>query len=131
MQIGYQSMWLSVFLLAVNAKAVYSQSPAYAKFDSKGSTIGLYNPLPDTTGCEASRTFSGRITRGRREAGDSLKAYNPTLDTGPRRQFHFGIAAEISLAEVEDLIAKNRQVQVRGGLCGSAGIWTAEEIKRL
>jgi hypothetical protein len=132
MQIGYNSLLLSALFLLVSAKAIYPQSPVYAKFDSKSSTIGLYNLLPDTTGCEGSRVFSGKISKVRREAVDSLNAYNFTLDTSPRLQFHFGIStAEIPQKDVDGLIAKNRRVRVRARLCGSAGIWTAEEIKRL
>jgi hypothetical protein len=126
------SLLLSIIILVFSASAGYGQSPAYAKFDASSATIGLYNLLPDATGCEASRRFSGTIKSVSRELSHSVYAYRFTLTSNPRVQFTFGVTErEILPAAVGDLIAKNRRVEVRARLCGSGGIWTAEEIKRL
>jgi hypothetical protein len=132
MRIRYQRLLLSIFILSFSAFDEYAQSPAYAKFDSKSSTIGLYNLLPDTTACEASRVFSGTIKILRREPGTSAHRYSFTLSTTPRLAINVIIQAdEILQADADDLIANSRRVRVRARPCGSGGIWTAEEIKRL
>ena len=126
------SLLLSFMILGFSTNAGYRQSPAYAKFDSKSSTIGLYNLLPDTTGCERSRVFSGAIKKVSREIDQSAYTYSFTLHTNPKLQINFIVVAdEILRTDIDDLIAKNRRVQVRARPCGSGGIWTAEEIKRI
>jgi hypothetical protein len=128
----YRYLCLLFFSLCISSNAVYAQSPAYAKFDSNSSTIGLYNLLADTTGCETSRVFSGTIKKVSREVEGSASTYSFTVDSNPKLQLHFIVLAdEIPQKAVEDLVAKNRRVRVRARACGSGGIWTAEEIRRL
>jgi hypothetical protein len=116
-----------------SALLVQSQSNAYAKFDSKGSTIGLYNLLPDATGCEDSRIISGAITKVSHDIGDSSYSYTFVLNSGGKRSTINLIISdgEILQPAVEDILTKNRRVHVRARQCGSGGFWTAEEIRRV
>jgi hypothetical protein len=132
MQKRGSGLFLVFFSIWLSSKAGFAQSPAYAKFDSRNATIGLYHLLPDTTGCERSRLFSGKVKTVSREVSNSIYTYSFTLSSNPKLQIHFIIAAdEIPQKDVDDLVAKNRRLQVRARACGSGGIWTAEEIKRL
>lgn len=127
--------FIGFFLLAwiFSATEAYSQSNAYAKFDRTGATVGLYNLLSDATGCEASRTFSGTITKVNYDVGDGTYSYTFTLNSAGKRLSISLVVSddEILQPDVEDLITKNRRVRVRARQCGSGGFWTAEEIRRL
>lgn len=115
-----------------SASFTYSQGNAYAKFDAKGATIGLYNLLPDATGCEKSVALSGTIQKVGYEIGDSVYSYTFTLNTNPKRQINFTVSDdEILQPDVEDIIRKNVRVRVQARQCGSAGFWSVEEVKRL
>ena len=120
------------FLLITAAAPVFAQS-AYAKFDSKGRTIGLYNLLADTTGCEPSQVFSGVIGKVTYDVRQSTYTYTFVLNAKPKRVTLNLIATddEILQPDVEDIILKNVRVRVRARQCGSGAIWSAEEVRRL
>lgn len=128
---------LSLYLLVIwflSTAIVLAQGNAYAKFNSGGETIGLYNLLSDPTGCESSRLLSGSITKVSYEIGASSYSYSFTLNPGGGKRFSINLIVtdeEILQPDVEDIITKNRRVRVRARQCGSGGIWTAEEIRRL
>ena len=121
-----------LLLLALAAAPVFSQR-SYAKFDSKGRTIGLYNLLADTTGCEPSQVFSGVIGKVTYEIRQPAYTYTFVLNAKPKR-VTLNLTTtddEILQPDVEDIILKNVRVRVRARQCGSGAIWTAEEVRRL
>ena len=125
---------ITTTLWILSANLVFAQGNAYAKFDSKGATIGLYNLLADPTGCENSQAFTGTITKVDYEVGESAYSYSFTLAAAGGKRLNINLIVEdddILQPDVEDLITKNRRVRVRARQCGSGGLWTAEEIKRL
>ena len=118
--------------LIIAATPVAAQS-AYAKFDSKGRTIGLYNLLADTTGCQPSQIFSGVIGKVTYDVRQPVYTYTFVLNAKPKRVTLNLIANddEILQPDVEDIILKNARVRVRARQCGSGAIWSAEEVRRL
>lgn len=122
-----------LFIWFSHACAVYAQGNAYAKFDAKGSTIGLYNLLSDVNGCEESRRFSGLITKAVYKTGESSYTTTFTLNTGRKhRTVKLTVYdGEILRSDVDNIITKNHRVRVRARQCGSDRIWTAEEVRRL
>ena len=121
-----------LLLLIATATPVLSQS-AYAKFDSKGRTIGLYNLLADTTGCEPTQVFTGVIGKVTYVVQQPTYTYTFVVNAKPKRVTLNLIANddEILQPDVEDIILKNVRVRVRARQCGSAAIWSAEEVRRL
>ena len=124
--------FLLLIFLAVSAPMVYSQS-AYAKFDSKGRTIGLYKLLADATGCEPSRTFTGTIVKVAYDVRNSIYTYTFTLSVSGKKLNLNLIATddEILQPDVDDIIFKNQRVRVSARQCGSSGVWSTEEVRRL
>jgi hypothetical protein len=124
-------LWLLI-LLVVSASVVRSQS-AYAKFDAKGHTIGLYKLLPDVTGCEASRTFAGSITKVNYDVRGSVYTYTFTVNSGGKKVSLNLIASDVEILQpdVDDIIFKNQRVKVTARQCGSSGVWSTEEVRRL
>jgi len=122
---------LIVILCVVSAPVVCSQT-AYAKFDSKGHTIGLYKLLADATGCEASRTFVGTITKVSYDVRGSVYTYTFTLNASGKKVSLNLIATddEILQPDVDDIIFKNQRVRVSARQCGSSGVWSTEEVRR-
>jgi hypothetical protein len=121
-----------LLLIVVAAPPVFAQS-AYAKFDSKGRTIGLYNLLADTTACEPSTVFSGVIGKVTYDVRQPTYIYTFVLNAKPKRVTLNLIATDgdILQPDVEDIILKNARVRVRARQCGSGAIWSAEEVRRL
>lgn len=124
---------IGVILLLAAPSAVYSQSNSYAKFDSRGRTIGLYNLLATTTGCENSRVFNGVIAKVTYEVNHHTYAYTFKLNAGGRNLIINLVLSddEVLQPDVEDIIRKGVRVRVAARQCGSGGVWTAEEIRRL
>ena len=126
--------FLLVFALSLAASSpAYSQSNSYAKFDANGRTIGLYNLLATTTGCESGRVFNGVISKVTYEVNDHTYAYTFALTTrGKSLSINLILSDdEVLQPDVEDIIRKNIRVRVRARQCGNGGIWTAEEVRRL
>jgi hypothetical protein len=118
--------------LLIAATPVGAQS-AYAKFDSKGRTIGLYNLLADATGCEPSQVFSGVIGKVAYDVRQPAYTYTFVLNAKARRVTLnlITIDDEILQPDVADIILKNVRVRVRARQCGSGTIWSTEEVRRL
>jgi hypothetical protein len=127
-----RTVWVILCIWLVSASAA-GQSKAYAKFNSKGSTVGLYNLLPEPNGCEEGRVISGTITRVTFDVAESSYSYTFTVDTnGKSRTISIRIGnREILRPDVEDIIAPRRRVRIRARPCGNAAVWAAEEIRRL
>ena len=120
-------------LLVMTAGVSNSQSNSYAKFDKKGRTIGLYNLLATTTGCDSSRIFTGVINRVTYELNDHTYAYTFVLNTGGKKLTINLVLSddEVLQPDVEDIIRKGIRARVQARQCGNVGVWTAEEIRRL
>ena len=112
------------------AEADRPQSRAYAKFDSRGNTIGLYNLMRERTGCRSWQGFGGTIRRMWSEPLDSKISYQFTLDLGRRRLLIGFVLAqdELSRSVIEDIVNSDSRVSVRA--CDGGGRWYAEEITR-
>ena len=125
------SLILCIWLVSGTSAA--GQSKAYAKFDAKGSTIGLYNLLAEANGCEEGRVISGTITKVTFDVGEFSYNYTFTIDAnGKRRAINIRIGnGEILRPDVADIIAPRRRVRIRARRCGNPEVWTAEEIRRL
>jgi hypothetical protein len=127
-----RTWWLILCIWLVSASAA-GQSKAYAKFNSRRSTVGLYNLLPELNGCEESRIISGTITKVSSDVGESSYSYTFLIDAkGKRRAINIRIGnGEILRPDVENIIAPRRRVRIRARPCGNAEVWAAEEIRRL
>jgi hypothetical protein len=122
---------LCIWLVSVSAAA--GQSKAYAKFNDKGSTVGLYNLLAETGGCEEGRVISGMITKVTFDVGESSYSYTFTIEAnGRRRAINIRICnGEILRPDVENIIVPRRWVRILARRCENAEVWAAEEIRRL
>ena len=128
-----RTLRLILCIWLVSASAAAGQSKAYAKFNAKGSTVGLYNLLPEPRGCEEGRVISGTITKVTYDVGESSYSYTFTIEAnGKRHAINIRIGnGEILRPDVEDIIVPRRRVRIRARPCGSAEVWAAEEIRRL
>lgn len=145
-----------IFLLGLT-QSILAQN---AKYDNKGEIVSLRNLLPDKTGCEASRTFTGEISKIESFQKDDVLSYQFTLEmkSGKNEKFIAMISiGEISrdatpddtikpvakdkisrggvpddtIKPVNRLFQKNQKLQIKARACGNGGHLTAEEINRL
>jgi len=128
-----RTLCLILCIWLVSASAAAGQSKAYVKFNAKGSTIGLYNLLAETDGCERGRVISGTITKVSFDVGESSYSYTFRIDVnGKSREISVRVGnGEILRPDVEDIIAPRRRVRIRARPCGNSEVWEAEEIRRL
>ena len=128
-----RNLGLILFIWLIPASVALAQSKAYAKFDGKGSTIGLYNLLAETNGCEEGRVILGMISKVTFEVNEAAYSYTFTVNGGGRiRTVKVRIEnGEILRPDLERLVAPRRRVRVVARPCGNGEVWAAEEIRRL
>src|SRR5262245_6180114 len=111
-----------LIVILILAEADRPQSRAYAKFDSRGNTIGLYNLMRERGGCRSWQAFGGTIGRTWSDAQDSKISYQFTLDLG-RRRLLIGFLLEqdeLSRSVIDDIVTSDgRRVKVRA--CNGGG----------
>lgn len=105
------------------------------KYDRTGNLTWISNLLEDKTGCEASRLFTGKITKAEVFPGDSAYGFEFTLRaaSGKPQKFIASLSRDEGalLADFEEMLQPNRRLKVKARQCGSGGFWTAEDIWRL
>lgn len=113
------------------AAAVPAQTRPYAKFGPSGETIGLFNLLKDTSGCEKWQSFTGRIVSVHVVLRRKDAEYQFTVRSNPTT-FNFGFKLEkdeIPFRDVENLLGKNRTIKIRACRNGNRD-WAVEEVVR-
>lgn len=124
---------LTMLLLCLTATAAAQKETA--KFNTNGDLIRITGLLEDTTGCEPSRTLTGRITKVSPLRGDNADSFDFMVKpaTGGALRFVATISQDAGaiLVDLENLLQPNRRVRVKARACGSSAIRTVEEITRL
>jgi len=106
------------------------QSHPYAKFDSGGQIIGLFNLSEKRSGCRDRRSMTGSVRSLRFEEHEEDVSVNFVFDSsGSRRFVGFTIGRKaIPRADVESLLSSQNRPRVTACLTG--GRWIAEEITK-
>ena len=122
----YINLVLAVVLFSLSSAG---QSRPYAKFDSSGEIIGLFNLSEKRSDCRERRSMTGSVRSLRFDEHDTDVAVSIIFDTGGRRRFiEFMMQREaIPKADVESLLA-NKGARVTA--CLNSGKWLAEEITK-
>jgi hypothetical protein len=106
-----------------------------AKYDRGGNLTFIGDLLPDTTGCEASKSLTGKITKVESFPGDGADGWEFVLAPirGRPQKFQASLSHDEGavLADLDELLQRGRRLRVKARQCGSGGFWTVEEIKRL
>lgn len=122
----------SVICIVIMAVTTPAQS---SKFDRSGNLTWIGKLLDDKTGCEASRLFTGKITKAEVFPGDSAYGFEFTLRpaSGKPQKFIASLSLDEGalLVDLEEMLQPNRRLKIKARQCGSGGFWTAEEIWRL
>ena len=122
---------LIILLLAsVLPQTASLQGRPYAKYGSSGETIGLFNLMRGSAGCETWQVITGYITSVRSQKRDKEVDYRVTLRSMGRPQslaFTIGVD-EIPPSDIVNLVTANRSVRLRA--CETRKGLLAEEITR-
>ena len=119
----------SVVIALLLPAALSAQSRAYAKFGSKGETVGLYNLSKEP--CGELRAFEGSVSSVNWWTGRAAIRFRFAIDVRDgQRSFEFTLGIdEISQSDVRDLISRTHRVRIRA--CRSSGrYWSAREVTR-
>jgi hypothetical protein len=109
------------------------QSRAYAKFDQKGETIGLFNLTESDRMCDERHVASGTVKNVRSVKRGLEIDFGFLLEMRDRRRFiSFTIKYDaIREADIENLLINRRRFKVSVEACQQGGRWIAEKITRL
>ena len=107
------------------------QSRAYAKFDSNGRIIGLFN-LANGEVCREVQTVTGTTRNVRFQLRQEEVAFSFTLVSSDRSWIvGFSLKSDaISRGDVEALLIDKRHLRVSVRACRSGGRWVANDITR-
>lgn len=128
-------MKIFVITFALLFVATLSIAAQDAKYNNNGDLTYISGLLSDTTGCEASKLFSGTITKMEPLRGDNADSFEFTLKPAAGKTVK--LVATISLDEgavivdLENMLQPKRRVKVKARQCGSGGFWTVEEIRKI
>jgi len=126
---------LSIILLSITALAVsVSAQSQSVKYNNAGDLTWIGALLPDTTGCEPSKTFIGKVTAVRSDNGENSVAYELTLLTGSKKQkfqTSFSLDEGATIPDFENMIARGHRLKLKARQCGSGGFWTVEDVWRM
>lgn len=104
------------------------------KYDRGGNLSQISGLLTDTTGCEASKVFTGFISKISQADSDAAAGYEITLKLRNRKLQRFIASVPSSegglVEDFADLMVKGGRLSVKARQCGSGGFWTAETIWR-
>jgi len=123
----YIAITLATLVVSVDASA---QSRAYAKFDSNGATIGLFNLTEDNESCRDRPVLIGTATNVFSSKRGKEVRYTFLFDTGYKRRV-IGFALDVDAiptSVVRDLLTDKRRLSI--GMCRLDGRWFALEITR-
>lgn len=124
-----------ILSLTLSFGMAQSSAAQTAKYNRAGDLVSITNLLPDVSGCEAPKVFTGKIIKA-----DSFDSNNVVgfefllrLAAGKAEKLQAAISLDEGalIVDFENLMQKNRQLRIKARRCGSGGFWTAEEIKRL
>jgi len=106
------------------------QSRLYAKFDSGGQIIGLFNLSEKRSDCRDRRSMTGSARSLMFDEHDDDILVSFVFDTGNSRRFvGFTIGRKaIPRADVENLLSSQNRPRVKACLTG--GRWIAEEVTK-
>lgn len=109
-----------------------AQSSAYAKFDSNGEIIGLFNLSGKDASCSDAQRLSGTVRNVKAELREPDVDFSFLLVTGRRRLFvGFTMKNDIvPRTDIEKLLLSNGKGKVSVYACLIGGRWTAREITR-
>ncbi|MFL6466961.1 MAG: hypothetical protein ACJ72Z_03290 [Pyrinomonadaceae bacterium] len=123
----YKTLVLSLLLLSWSSAG---QTHPYAKFNSRGEIIGLFDLSEKRSDCRERRTMSGSARSLAFDEHENDVTVNFTLDSGGSRRFvTFEIDREaFPRADIESLLANKNTSRITA--CLNSGKWIAEEITR-
>ncbi len=124
----YIAAFMAALLLTITVAA---QSRAYAKFNSAGETIALFNLTESADGCRERQVMTGMVKNVISVKRRVDITFSFLLDTGDnRRVIVFTLERDaIPSADIQSLISSKRQVTV--DTCRRGGRWVAFEIARV
>lgn len=122
----------SSFAALILALTGAAQSRAYAKFDSNGDIIGLFN-LANGEACRELQTITGTVRDVKSELRNTDIVFTFTLVSKDRRRtVGFSLKNDaIPKADIENLLRDKRYVRVNVETCQIGRRLIAEEITRL
>lgn len=126
-RLRYISLIFSSLIISFSSSG---QSHPYAKFDSGGHIIGLFNLSEKRSDCRERRSITGSARSLRFDEHDEDLLISFVLDSGNSRRFvGFTIGRKaIPRADVENLLGSQNRPRVTACLAG--GHWIAEEITK-
>jgi hypothetical protein len=124
----YITSSLVALILAVTGTA---QSRAYAKFDSNGRIIGLFN-LANVESCREVQTVTGTVRNVRSQHRQEDIVFSFTLVSTDRSWVvGFSLKADaIARGDIDALLIDKRHLRVSVRACRSGSRWLANEITR-
>ena len=128
----HQKSALIILLLTTSLPAaVRAQSRAYAKYGSRGETIGLFNLIRTPVACRSWQVITGTIKTVRSQKRNKEMDYEVALKAPDRlRFFAFTLGVdEIPRSDVASLVMKTREIKLRA--CETKRSLLAEEITRM
>lgn len=106
-----------------------------ANYDRAGNLTFISALLTDITGCEPSRSFTGKITKVESFPSDEADGWEFVLAPvrGRPQKFQASLSYDEGalLADFDEMLQRGRRLQVKARQCGSGSFWTVEEVKRL
>ena len=123
----YINLVLAVVLFSLSSAG---QSRPYAKFDSGGEIIGLFNLSEKRSDCRERRSMTGSVRSLRFDEHDTDVSVSFIFDIGDKRRFvAFTMQREaIPKTDVENLLETKNTSRVTA--CLKSGKWLAEEITK-
>jgi len=123
----YITLVLTSLLISFSSSG---QSHPYAKFDSGGQIIGLFNLSEKRSGCRDRRSMNGSVRSFRIVDRDDDTVVSFTFDSGGSRRFvTFTLLRDaIPRPEIENLLSTENRSRVTA--CLNDGRWIAEEITK-
>jgi len=121
---------LTALFVAFTASA---QSRAYAKYDSRGVVIGLFNLSKGEARCPGAQIITGSIRSFRSEIRNSDIDVDFTLVSNDhRRLISFFLKSDaIPRSDIEGLLTNGQRFRVNVTVCRDRDRWIAQEITRL
>lgn len=126
-RLRYISLIFSSLIISFSSPG---QSHPYAKFDSGGQIIGLFNLSEKRSDCRDRQSTTGSTRSLKFDEHDEDMIVSFVFDTGNARRFvGFTIGRKaIPRADVESLLSSRNKPRVTACLTG--GRWIAEEITK-
>ena len=121
-----------IFFVFAGAATTSAQT---AKYDQAGNLTFITGLLSDTAGCEASVSFTGKITKVDSFPSDAADGWQFVLAIVRSKPVKFEASLSHDegavLADFDEMLQTGRRLKVKARRCGSGGYWTVEEIWRL